>query len=248
MKFITSILSILNFLASPLLESTQPEETAMVAPAVNDLSVNSVEIKNKHTLITLSNGTLWRYDDVDLFQDNGWHLHDRVGITYVHFDGYFLENQSFQGAASVKLLNRHSNTLQTRRITYISPDYDTIHLDDNSEWHIGWWSGLWIKHKEEKRSWQQGDRVLTIPSKFIFGDANYLLVNLDKPFKEDKHQPSNARARLDSKPYVMNTEDPMRRAINVWYHRVTNVRKTPNHRIITLNNATEWICGSQHRH
>jgi len=183
------------------------------------------------TEILLTNGMKWLYSDNDLFEGtNCWKVDDRMNITYVYLEGYYLKNTSYQGCIPVKLQNRGSEELITKTILTIikSKDAFKIVLDDSTEWFVGWWSGVWME------DWKEGDRIVVTPQDFVFGNADHLLINLDS---DKKSLAENVRAQLMFSPETLDDEDfnkrePLDRRIFI-----SNLFEKDNSFIIELNNG-----------
>jgi hypothetical protein len=237
MKYISFFLAacVLFFNGLICAEST---DHPLICPSSN-MRVESFETSNKQTTILLDNGTLWCYKDTDLFDNQfGWQLGDRVHIVYVYLSGYYLKNVSYQGCVPVKLINSRSEKINTLHIQAIIKDQKsstyTLVLDDNTQWFIGSWSGAWMSE------WQIGDRIIVTPQEFLFGKANYLLLNLERG--ESSRLPSNVRAQLIDSPYSISLDDVNLREPKTWKVFITNVSEQNNSLLIELNNKTIWQC------
>lgn len=236
MKLASYIFTAFIFLSSPLLSSN-----STISCPSSVMHIESFETSDQQTTVLLNNGTLWKYQDADLFQNKyGWQIGDRVHIVYVNFEGYYLENVSYQGSVPVKLINSSFDDIKTVRISNIIKNNEkstnTIELDDRTTWFIGSWSSSWMT------DWRIGDRMLVTPQKFLFGNADHLLINLESG---DKSQlPVCVRAQLMYSPQFERIEDKNKRQAREWKVSVSNTWKQNDLFMVELNNKTIWQCNT----
>lgn len=216
-----------------------PLPTAQVLCSSSLMHIEAYETSSHQTTILLNNGTLWTYKDTDLFSGpKGWKLGDCVHIVYSYFQGYHLKNVSYRGCVPVKLTNLNSENIKAVRIQSIVKNplksTYTIVLDDQTKWFIGSWSGAWMTN------WQVGDRMLVTPQDFMFGDADYLLINLDR--EEGSHLPVNVRAQLMHSRDSLCLTDVNKREAGSWNVYISNVWEQNKTQMIELDNKTVWQC------
>lgn len=209
--------------------STQP---SLICP-FSIIKIESFEESNKKTTILLDNGILCSYKDTDLFNgENGWMLGDRISLVYVSSQGYFLQNDSCQGCIPVKLINVHSKYLKTLYIQDILKNEEkstnTIILSDNTRWFIGSWSSSWMSN------WQIRDRILVTPQEFMFGNADHLLINLDR---ESSNFPGNVRAGLMYSPHQTFFEEMNKREGRSYTLKIANVWQENQCLMLDLDNG-----------
>lgn len=196
------------------------------------MTIESFEVSNNKTQLLLNNGSLWTYNDVDLFNvSKGWLAGDRVEIFYANFGGYYLKNASYQGSVDVTLTNPAD--VKTTRIQKIikngEKSTNKIILDDKSEWFIGSWSSSWID------KWLEGDKIIVSPSAFVFGNADHILINLDRLV-------GYVRAQLLHSPQLVRYEDLNKRPANIWKINLISLWTQADSCIIEMDNKTLWRC------
>lgn len=223
-----------------------------VCSSYQSMSIANFEVHKNKTIILLNNGVLCEYYDTDLFtQPGGWESGDIVQIVYVYTGGYYLKNISFQGQIPIKILNPESKDIQSLTITTIkkipskndkakSNDYQ-ITLEDNSEWSVGWWSGQWME------DWTVGDRILVTFHDFIWGEANTLLINLDRTMFDPFYSWSSllcSNVRAHQKWCVgiepPEIQFPKLRPTSYWKLEINNISFADGFFLIELNNGTVW--------
>ncbi len=171
------------------------------------MTIEAVDVSDKTTFF-LNNGTLWTCNYKDLFEGSyAWRLGDRVNIVYVFFEGYYLQNVSCQGCVPVKLQNANSPDLKVNTIKEIikndEKSSNKIILDNGTRW-FGWWSSLWMA------KWKVGDRIIVTEQEFICGDADHLLLNIDRDGSP------NVRAQLLYSPEKIKFIDYNKRKTRDW--------------------------------
>jgi hypothetical protein len=201
--------------------------------------IQTFEIANKQTNIQLDNGTLWTYKDTDLFEgEHGWRIGDRVRISAVYFEGFFLENVSCEGCVPAVLQNSNAPDLVTQRIAELIYDVENethrVVLDDQTEWFIGSWSSKWMT------DWQEGDRILVTPGEFALGNATHLLINLDQ--LDEQQLPGNVRAELLSPHSLPAPQDENKREGRNWTLHITSAQIEGDNLIVEMDNHTTWRC------
>lgn len=208
-----------------------------VSCASSIMTIEAADVSDETTLL-LNNGTAWTCKYKDLFDGPyGWHLGDRIHIVYVYFEGYYLQNASCQGCVPVKLQNANSQDLKVNSIKEIikndKKSTNTIVLNDATKWFIGSWSSAWMK------DWQAGDRIIVTAQEFVFGNADHLLLNLDRG---ENSLPENVRAQLLYSPETIKFEDLNKRETRDWKISIICTWKENNSFIIELSNKTIWKC------
>ncbi|MBA2368887.1 MAG: hypothetical protein H0V82_07690 [Candidatus Protochlamydia sp.] len=205
-----------------------------------DICIDTFQEKNHHTEVELSNGTRWTYPDTQLFEGlNGWKKGDRIQIVYIGSLSrqYYLQNMSCTGSIPVKLISAGEalNQIQKIETTYNFDNepiaYD-ITLTDNSLWHVGHWSGMWMKE------WQAGDQIIVSPADFLFGKATHILINVNRPLNGKSKLCSNIRAELwacDNS--VRMSEDANKRQFEDWDVNIQNISYSEEGCVFTLNNG-----------
>ncbi len=188
------------------------------------------------TTIYLNNRTSWTCEYKDLFDGlYGWHLGDRIHIVYVYTEGYYLQNASCQGCVPVKLKNPNAADLKVTTIKEVirndKKSTNTIVLQDATRWFIGSWSSSWMK------DWQPGDRIIVTAQEFVFGNADHLLLNLDRG---KNNLPENVRAQLLFSPETIKFEDFNKRENRDWKIIINCIWQETGSIIIELNNKTIW--------
>lgn len=204
------------------------------------MNILNYEISKKGmTTILLSNGVQCIYNDNDLFTNDGWQIGDNVNFVYTYFDGYFLENLSFQGCAPVEISDNIPNDASFLTIKSILPKKDgdvtknTIILNDGSQWYIGSWSSSWMQN------WQPNDRIIVNPQDFLLGQADYFLINIDR--LQDGIFPANVRAQLlyDPIPEVTIID---KRPVTTWPHYIAAISLKNNNTLIQFDNGLLCEC------
>lgn len=201
------------------------------------MTIEAVDLSDK-TTIFLSNKTAWNCKFNNLFDGPyGWHLGDRIHIVYVYSQGYYLQNASCQGCVPVKLQNANAADLKVSIIKEIIKNdknsTNTIILNDSTRWFIGSWSSAWMK------DWQAGDRIIVTAQEFVFGNADHLLLNLDRG---QNNLPKNVRAQLLYSPETIKFEDFNKRETRDWKISINCIWQETDSFIIELNNKTLWKC------
>lgn len=237
MKFISIFFTAIVLVFNGVICADDLKSSEMVCPS-SVMTIEAFETYKHHTNIRLDNGTLWSYKYKDLFiNSNAWKLGDRVHIVYVHLEGYHLENVSCQGSVPVELINSKAKEIKGLRIQQIIEDDDapySIVLEDGTGWYIGIWSSLWTI------DWEVGDRIIVTPQKFMYGEADHYLINVDK--EEDYNLPGNARAQLITSPHANLPPDLNRREGKEWKLYVSNIWSNNTTFIVQLDNKTVWEC------
>lgn len=201
------------------------------------MTIEAVDTSDE-TTIFLNNNTVWTCKYKDLFEGSyGWLLGDRVHITYVYAEGYYLQNASCQGCVPVKLQNANSPDLKVKTIKEIikndKKSTTTVVLNDTTRWFIGSWSSSWMKN------WQVGDRIIITAQEFTLGNADHLLLNLDQ---RQTGNPENVRAQLLHSPETTKFEDLNQRQAREWEISIISTWQGNNSFIIELNNKTLLKC------
>lgn len=199
------------------------------------MTIEAVNISDKIN-ISLNNGTTWSCTYTDLFDEPyGWHLGDRVHIIYVYSEGYYLQNASCEGCVPVKLQNRNATDLKVTTIKEIikneKKSTNTLILEDGTRWFVGSWSSAWMP------DWQPGDRIIVTEQEFMFGNADHLLLNLDRVTSKI---PENVRAQLLSSLDKIIFEDFNKRETRNWNITINSISRETDCFIIKLNNKTIW--------
>lgn len=206
------------------------------------MTIDSYEISWGKTTILLSNGLVWKYNDIDLFVEGmGWQIGDRVNIVMATDKGitstFHLQNVSYQGLAPVELYDFPAGNSATR-ISNIIPNKEKgtklIVLDDGSKWFIGKWSCIFTDR------WQIGDRVVISPSEKIWGNTDYIIVNFDRNDGSIYSMWANAQfmQNIDKECIV----DSNFRKGTDWKLSVTVLWLDGGRQFIELNNGTVWEC------
>ena|GEM_PF-5642474 len=201
------------------------------------MTIEGIDISDK-TIIFLNNRTAWTCKYKDLFDGPyGWRLGDRVHIGYVYSEGYYLQNASGQGCVPVKLQNANAADLKVATIKEIIKNdknsTNTIVLQDNTRWFIGLWSSAWMM------DWQAGDRIIVTAQQFVFGNADHLLLNLDRKIN---NSPENVRAQLLYSPETIKFEDFNKRETRDWKISIKCISHETDSFTVELNNKTLWKC------
>lgn len=201
------------------------------------LTIKSFDISDQKTHIHLSNGTTWTYKDADLLSSTGgWEIGDRVEFFYVTLGGYYLQNMSYRGTIFVEI-KKDDSELKTAKILKVLKNEEKstykLTLDDDSTWFIGSWSGHWMEN------WQEGDRLIITPQRFILGNADHIIINMDR---EKNSTPTNVRAQLMHAPQMISYQDANKRDSNEWKLILTNFWIEDDAFILEMDNKTRWRC------
>lgn len=230
-----------------------PQFTHAIEPRVHDAAkivIKRYHVKKEKTIIALSNGTVWLYEDRGLFgKTNGWQVGDAIAIDYNHLSdsGYFLENLSYCGRIPIylkRLSKKDGAFLTIKEITHHKEEgtkYSKtakIVLSDDSIWHIGSWSRKWMK------KWKRNHRVIVCPH-VTAGNATHWMINLDcrdmlTLFSWSPLLPSDVRAQLLS-PSIKSLPSVnfLKRPAYSWTLRIKDVRDA---NLVELENGTIWQC------
>ena len=201
------------------------------------MTIEAVDVSDK-TTIFLNNRTVWTCKYKDLFDGPyGWHLGDRVHIVYVFCEGYYLQNASCQGCVPVRLQNANATDLKVVTIKEIIKDdkksTNTIVMNDATKWFVGSWSSGWMGN------WQAGDRILVTAQEFVFGNADHLLLNLDRG---RNNLPKNVRAQLLYSPKAIKFEDLNKRETRDWKVSIDCIWPETDSFMIELNSKIIFKC------
>lgn len=222
------------------------------------LTIKAFEECNGKTTLMLSNGMVWECKSTGLFKDpyeteastppappKRWDLQDRVQIVYKHkiLSGkYYLQNVSYRGLISVKLINSNDPTILSNKIIAIDtwnndPKSFLITLDDGSKWAVGSWSGSWMQN------WQIGDRMVISAThpEFRRGQAEHIGINLDRKLEPHSRILSNVRmSQVSNKTAPSPFLDPKKRPAGICFLKVSRVITDGNQANIVFNNGAVW--------
>lgn len=135
------------------------------------LWITSVQKGQPASWITLSNGSVWRYDNPSGFQQ-AWFIGDQVELRPTKSMAlWLLFNQSYSSNIPVTLEKLGSNL---PRLVDIADLGLTLQLSDGTMWSVDWWDAI----LKQTRFWQIGDTLLVTPyqegaiTRYLIADPN----------------------------------------------------------------------------